>query len=163
MQKAPWSKDSSVGERQLQELGTGPVQGALTEYFNNTGLARSLRLSVILSWQKCYSASMQLTSMPEAMQSQLSSPVQEAHMRGYVERCSAISRLFSVGKSVEGRDLWALEISSRPGLEQAKPSFKYVANMHGDEPSGRCPLHPQPALENLLQLPSLQTNLLACM
>ncbi len=70
-------------------------------------------------------------------------------MRGYVERCSAISRLFSIGKSVEGRDLWALEISTRPGLEQAKPSFKYVANMHGDEPSGRCLLLPNVTVENL--------------
>lgn len=58
-------------------------------------------------------------------------------MRGYVQRCSAISRIFRVGRSVEGRSLWALEISSSPGVEEAKPSFKYVANMHGDEPSGR--------------------------
>ncbi|EIE24879.1 hypothetical protein COCSUDRAFT_14223 [Coccomyxa subellipsoidea C-169] len=58
-------------------------------------------------------------------------------MRGYAHRCGAISRLFSIGESVEGRPLWALEISSRPGVEEAKPSFKYVANMHGDEPSGR--------------------------
>ncbi|KAK9918404.1 hypothetical protein WJX75_003872 [Coccomyxa subellipsoidea] len=61
----------------------------------------------------------------------------EEHMRGYAHRCGAVSRLFSVGDSVEGRPLWALEISSRPGIEEAKPSFKYVANMHGDEPSGR--------------------------
>ncbi len=74
-------------------------------------------------------------------------------MRGYAERCSAISRLFSVGKSVEGRDLWALEISSRPGLEQAKPSFKYVANMHGDEPSGRCLLHWQSTVGTMAFVP----------
>jgi carboxypeptidase D len=68
---------------------------------------------------------------------------QEEHMRGYAHRCGAVSRLFSVGDSVEGRPLWALEISSRPGIEEAKPSFKYVANMHGDEPSGRLAIQPK--------------------
>lgn len=59
-------------------------------------------------------------------------------MRGFVRRCSHLARLFSVGQSVHGRDLWVLEISTKPGLEEAKPRAKYVANMHGDEPSGRC-------------------------
>jgi carboxypeptidase D len=45
--------------------------------------------------------------------------------------------MFSVGKSKKGSELWALEISSSPGKEEAKPNFKYVANMHGDEPAGR--------------------------
>lgn len=58
-------------------------------------------------------------------------------MRSYVQRCSSMSRLLSIGQSVEGRTLWALEISNKAGLQEPKPSFKYVANMHGDEPSGR--------------------------
>ncbi len=59
-------------------------------------------------------------------------------MRGYVKRCSHLARMFSVGQSVHGRDLWVLEVSTKPGLEEAKPRVKYVANMHGDEPAGRC-------------------------
>ena len=43
----------------------------------------------------------------------------------------------SVGKSVEGVDLWVLEIALNAGKEEAKPNFKYVANMHGNEISGR--------------------------
>lgn len=43
----------------------------------------------------------------------------------------------SIGKSVQLADLWVLEISSNPGAEEAKPNFKYIANMHGDEPGGR--------------------------
>ncbi|XP_077299077.1 carboxypeptidase D svr [Arctopsyche grandis] len=47
-------------------------------------------------------------------------------------------RLHSIGKSVQNRDLWAIEItkdvaSRTPG----KPMFKYIANMHGDETVGR--------------------------
>mmetsp|Transcript_13646 Transcript_13646/g.18709 ORF Transcript_13646/g.18709 Transcript_13646/m.18709 type:complete len:521 (+) Transcript_13646:108-1670(+) len=54
------------------------------------------------------------------------------------QACGSISRFFSIGKSVQGRDLWVLEISDSPGEEQAgEPNFKYVANMHGDEPLGR--------------------------
>lgn len=43
----------------------------------------------------------------------------------------------SVGKSVLGQQLWVLEISDKPGQVEAKPNFLYIANMHGDEPSGR--------------------------
>ena len=31
----------------------------------------------------------------------------------------------------------AMEISTSPGLEQAKPGIMLVGNMHGDEPVGR--------------------------
>lgn len=51
--------------------------------------------------------------------------------------CPKTTRLFSIGKSVKGADLLVLEISSNPGIAEAKPNFKYVANMHGDETSGR--------------------------
>lgn len=43
----------------------------------------------------------------------------------------------SVGNSVMGQHLWVLEISDKPGQPEAEPNFKYVANMHGNEPSGR--------------------------
>eukprot|EP00882_Tetradesmus_deserticola_P011128 GHRQ01011767.1.p1 GENE.GHRQ01011767.1~~GHRQ01011767.1.p1 ORF type:complete len:333 (+),score=114.99 GHRQ01011767.1:504-1502(+) len=43
----------------------------------------------------------------------------------------------SIGKSVGGAELWVLEISDTPGVRDAKPHFKYVGNMHGNEPSGR--------------------------
>ncbi len=59
-------------------------------------------------------------------------------MQSYVQRCGRMARMFSVGRSVEGRVLWALEISSKAGVREPKPNFKYVANMHGDEPTGRC-------------------------
>ncbi|KAI5745174.1 hypothetical protein M8J76_008927 [Diaphorina citri] len=47
-------------------------------------------------------------------------------------------KLHSIGKSVQNRDLWALQISRNvaSGRNLLKPMFKYVANIHGDEVVG---------------------------
>lgn len=49
-----------------------------------------------------------------------------------------LARLHSVGKSVQNRNLWVLEISENVhNRSLGEPMFKYVANMHGDETLGR--------------------------
>ncbi|XP_063701049.1 carboxypeptidase D [Culicoides brevitarsis] len=51
----------------------------------------------------------------------------------------SLAKLTSIGKSLEGRDLFVLEI--RKNVQHTRPllmpMFKYVANMHGDETVGR--------------------------
>ncbi|XP_077509377.1 carboxypeptidase D-like [Amblyomma americanum] len=48
------------------------------------------------------------------------------------------TRLYTVGKSVQGRDLWVLLVTKDPQEETLlKPNVKYVANMHGNEAVGR--------------------------
>jgi hypothetical protein len=56
----------------------------------------------------------------------------------FVARCGAISARIPLGKSVNGQQIWAVEISDKPGADEAEPNLKYIANMHGDEISGRC-------------------------
>lgn len=56
-----------------------------------------------------------------------------------VSRFPNNAAMYSIGKSVEGRELWAINI--RPNIGQPRPLLvpmvKYVGNMHGDELLGR--------------------------
>ena len=49
---------------------------------------------------------------------------------------SNIVDLVEIGQSVQGRDLYCMEISDNPGLDENEPEFKYTANHHGDETTG---------------------------
>lgn len=51
----------------------------------------------------------------------------------YAAAHPSIARLSSVGKTHEGRDLWALRISDNPDAEEDEPELAYISSMHGDE------------------------------
>ncbi|XP_038994470.1 carboxypeptidase SOL1-like isoform X1 [Hibiscus syriacus] len=61
----------------------------------------------------------------------------EKAVKEFGRRCSHISRVYSIGKSVQGFPLLVIEISDKPGKEEPEPAFKFVGNVHGDEPVGR--------------------------
>ena len=49
-----------------------------------------------------------------------------------------VSKLHSIGRSAENRQLWVVQISDKVDeTEPGEPMMKYVANMHGNEPVGR--------------------------
>jgi hypothetical protein len=54
----------------------------------------------------------------------------------YTEAYPEICRLYTLGQSVEGRELWAMLISDNPNDEEDEPEFKYVSTMHGNETLG---------------------------
>lgn len=53
------------------------------------------------------------------------------------ERYPNIMKVFSIGKSVQGRDLWMVKISDNVNTDEVEPEFKYISSMHGDEIVGR--------------------------
>lgn len=54
------------------------------------------------------------------------------------QSCKQISRIYTIGKSVNGRDLFVVEFSKTPGKRDLLvPEFKYVGNMHGNEVIGK--------------------------
>ena len=43
----------------------------------------------------------------------------------------------SIGQSVEGRDLWVLEIGSNPGMQvQGQAHMKFIGGIHGNDLGG---------------------------
>ncbi|XP_009695160.1 PREDICTED: carboxypeptidase Z, partial [Cariama cristata] len=53
-------------------------------------------------------------------------------------KCSHIATTYSIGRSFEGKDLFVIEFSTKPGHhELLKPEFKYIGNMHGNEVVGK--------------------------
>uniref|UniRef100_A0A1I8AUZ6 Peptidase_M14 domain-containing protein n=1 Tax=Steinernema glaseri TaxID=37863 RepID=A0A1I8AUZ6_9BILA len=60
------------------------------------------------------------------------------YLRDLASRFPELTYLHSIGRSNERRELWVLVISKNPRLHTPGiPEFKYVANMHGNEVTGR--------------------------
>jgi hypothetical protein len=56
-----------------------------------------------------------------------------ATLDDYATNFPSVCRKTSLGKSVQGRELWAMKITSNPDLKQDKPEVKFVFAIHGNE------------------------------
>ncbi|WP_127714348.1 M14 family zinc carboxypeptidase [Halobacteriovorax sp. HLS] len=61
----------------------------------------------------------------------------ERTLKTLAKQNPSIFKLFSIGKTQEGRELWVMKVSDNVEVDETEPEFKYVANMHGDEIVGR--------------------------
>ncbi|KAG1693763.1 Carboxypeptidase M [Nymphon striatum] len=59
-------------------------------------------------------------------------------MKNVSETHPKITKMYSIGKSIQDRDLWVMLISKDPENKTTlKPNIKLIANMHGNEAVGR--------------------------
>ncbi|XP_027024059.2 inactive carboxypeptidase-like protein X2 [Tachysurus fulvidraco] len=62
----------------------------------------------------------------------------EKFMKSISDECPNITRLYSLGKSSKGLDIYAMEVTDNPGIhETGEPEFRYTAGYHGNEALGR--------------------------
>lgn len=59
-----------------------------------------------------------------------------ALLQDYAAAYPDILQLMSLGRSVQGRELWVVLITDCPVEEEDEPEFKYIGAVHGDEPLG---------------------------
>uniref|UniRef100_A0A914NGM6 Peptidase M14 carboxypeptidase A domain-containing protein n=1 Tax=Meloidogyne incognita TaxID=6306 RepID=A0A914NGM6_MELIC len=59
-------------------------------------------------------------------------------LKDLANRFPHITYLYSIGQSIQKRQLWVLVVARNPREHEIlRPEFKYVANMHGNEVTGR--------------------------
>ncbi len=61
----------------------------------------------------------------------------EKELKNVTAQYPEIASMFSIGKSHKNRNLWVIKISKNVSVNDSRPEFKYIANMHGDEIVGR--------------------------
>lgn len=60
-----------------------------------------------------------------------------SELRDLANKYPKLARLYSIGKSGKGRDLWILKISDNVEKDEQEPEIKYISTMHGDEIVGQ--------------------------
>ena len=55
-------------------------------------------------------------------------------LKSYAEQFPAITNLYSIGRSLEGRELWVLALAKQNASQHVplRPEAKYVGAMHGN-------------------------------
>ena len=59
-----------------------------------------------------------------------------AELDQFAQDHADIARLYSIGKSVNQKELWVMKITDNPDVEEDEPEVSLIASMHGDEPVG---------------------------
>ena len=61
----------------------------------------------------------------------------EKSLKQFAVKYPSIMKLFSIGKSIQNRDLWMVKLSDNVHDDEIETEVKYIANMHGNEIVGR--------------------------
>lgn len=97
-----------------------------------------MQWSCTLSWLTVAMAMVSLTVVTSLDFNYHRHPAMASYLQNLSVNYPDITHLYSIGQSVEGRDLWVLAIGKSPKSHVTlRPHVKYVGNMHGNEPLGR--------------------------
>lgn len=131
-QEAYWIYDTRAGlpiVRQVPEIIVDHVHPTGFEVYGPRGLGAWLQRT-----------GLRFTPLWESFAESVEYPSPEQigeSLRAMAAAYPQTARLFSIGKSKQGRELWVMKISHRVSVDDNRPEFKYVANMHGNEIVGR--------------------------
>jgi carboxypeptidase D len=59
-----------------------------------------------------------------------------SRLSGFASGYPGLCRVVNAGESVQGRHLWYLTVTARPGAVEAEPVISLVGTLHGNEPVG---------------------------
>lgn len=129
-----WIKESSPEILSLlksrPELTIDHIKANGFELYGPRGLENFLQQNLI-EYKRLKNTDLNLRSeypTPEAI---------EKDLKAIALKFPGITKLYSIGKSAQSRDLWVMKLSKNARIEDRRPEFKYIANMHGDEIVGR--------------------------
>ena len=60
-----------------------------------------------------------------------------AEMQSIADEHLDLARLYGIGLSEQGRQLWVMKITDNPDVEEDEPELLYIGAMHGDEVVGK--------------------------
>lgn len=125
------------GRSTTESHGDSTVKKQLSEPLEDLPSTSSLKPSVLFEHVDDQIANLDFKT-PTNLKKHHNFSEMEDILRSLHDKYPKLTRLYSIGKSVEDRDLWVLEISNQPGTHQMlKPEFRYIGNMHGNEVVGR--------------------------
>ncbi|CAD5210609.1 unnamed protein product [Bursaphelenchus xylophilus] len=126
-----WDSDIVPTQQELENA----KKDALSLYF---GIKAEENQTLFRGWKEMKKVVGDFEDVPLKEQRNHNYKEMTVWLNKYANKFPFITKLHSIGQSVQGRELWVLIIGTNPREhELLKPEFKYVGNMHGNEVVGR--------------------------
>uniref|UniRef100_A0A8R1IK93 Peptidase_M14 domain-containing protein n=1 Tax=Caenorhabditis japonica TaxID=281687 RepID=A0A8R1IK93_CAEJA len=138
-QDLSWKADIFASDREMQMS----EQDALTRYFGDD----KKNTTVFPTWQTMKEKVGDFINVNSTRIKNHNYNEMTAWLKATRLNYPNITHLYSVGKSVEGRELWVLIISDKPTEHEIlEPELKIVGNMHGNELVNNARFHLMPSM-----------------
>lgn len=99
-------------------------------YLSDEEMSALLKAGVAARWTRDEVAEAWAAKQTDAF---LDAKGTEQRLRALVAARPDITALHQYGTSRQGRPLWALQVTARPGVEEDEPEVRLASTMHGDE------------------------------